>query len=130
MGARRHKGVLDPPFQASGACTRDRFVTQTGEQTVVRTGTAGQRAAGVAQADVSADEATKGKSIAVQVLGYALVEAGAAVALGDRVMSDNVGRAVPVTATNVPLGIAANVAGAAGTKIGVLLTPGLPAEPA
>lgn len=123
----RKTGVLEIPMQASAAVTRDRFVTQTGNQTVAQTGVAGQRAIGVAQLDISATEATNGKSCAVQVLGVALVAAGAAVARGDRVTTDATGRAITVGATQIPLGIAMKAAGAAGDKIGVLLTPGLPA---
>lgn len=123
----RKTGVLEIPMQASAAVTRDRFVTQTGNQTVAQTGTAGQRTLGVAQLSISTTEATAGKSCAVQVLGVALVEAGAAVARGDRVTTDATARAITAGAAQVPAGVALKAATAAGQKIGVLLTPGLPA---
>lgn len=116
------------PFEASAAITKARLVKQTGNQTVAPCAASTDRPIGVAQLDISASEATAGKGTGVMVLGVAWTEAGAAVALGARVMSDASGRAITAaTATNIPCGVAMKAAGGAGELIPVLLTPGLPA---
>jgi Uncharacterized conserved protein (DUF2190) len=122
----RWRPVPNVPMQASAAVTRDRFVTQTGDQTCARTGVAGQRALGVAQLSIDAAEAALGKAVGVQVLGIAMVEASAAIARNDRVSSTNDGRAKVAVATEVPLGFALTAAAGAGELIAVFLTPGMP----
>lgn len=121
--------VLNLPYKAAGAITKQRFVTLTASETVKQADAAGQRALGVFQVDVSADEATKGKGGAVGTLGIYWVEASAAIALGAQVATTNNGRAVTAATTNVPLGIAMKAATGAGQLIPVLMTPGLPALP-
>jgi hypothetical protein len=123
----RWRPVPAIPMGASAAVTRDRFVTQTGDQAVARTGTLGQRTLGVAQLDVSTDEAAAGKTVGVQVLGIAQVECAAAIARGDRVGSTADGRAQTAISTHVPAGICVKATTAAGQKASVLLTSGLPA---
>lgn len=54
--------------------------------------------------------------------GIQLVEAGAAVADGDLIMSDNQGRAVTLTSTNFRAGVSQGVTTAAGQFVEVLLT--------
>lgn len=120
-------GILDPPYGASAAIVKNRFVKLSGNQTVAQAAASTDRSIGVANVDISAAEATAGKTTAVHVLGAPFVEAAAAISQGARVMSDAAGKATTATgAGNVPLGIALKAAAANGDLIPVLLTPGLP----
>lgn len=122
-----YTGILVPGYQAGGALTKHRFVKISGNQTVVQTAASTDRSLGVVNVDVSAGEATLGKSFDVHVHGVPWVEAGAAVTQGGRVMSDSSGRAInAATATNIPTGVALKAAANAGDLIPVLLTPGMP----
>lgn len=78
---------------------------------------AAAKAQGVAQYD-----APVGEAFAVDVLGTAIVEAGAAVAAGVAVKSDATGRAIAQAGAGEILGYAVTAASAAGQKIEVLLT--------
>lgn len=114
-------GVLELSYQASAACTRMRFVALTGDQTVAQASSAGGRVLGVARLSVSTDEAAKGKGPAVQVLGVALVESGAAFAANAELATDNAGRAVAAVATNRVVAVAMKAASAAGEWVPCLL---------
>lgn len=114
-------GVLELPYQASGACTRKRFVVLTGDQTVVQASVAGSRVLGVASFSVSADEAAKGKGPAVHVLGVVFVESGAAFASDAELTTDASGRAVAAGVGNRVAGIAMKAASAAGQMVPVAL---------
>jgi len=114
-------------MQASAALTKFRFVKQTGAQTVAPVAASTERPLGVVQVDVSVAEAALGKSVAVSTEGIMWVEAGAAIALGARVMSDATGRAITAaTAGNQPVGVARGAVGAAGELCPVELMPGAP----
>lgn len=119
--ALKASGILELSYQASGAVSRMRFVVITGDQTVVRASSAGGAVLGVADVDISTDEATAGKGCAVMVHGVAFVESGAAVARNDLVSTDNVGRAVTSAAGDIVVGRALKAASAAGEWIPVLL---------
>lgn len=102
--------LLALTFAATGAIVADRFVTGAGAQTV-----AAGNAIGVARND-----AAIGEKFTADVIGTAIVEAGAAVAANALVEADAAGRAV-TKAAGVTLGRALQAAGAAGQKIEVLL---------
>jgi hypothetical protein len=123
-------GVLDLPYKPDAAIVKNRFVKGGSDgQHVAQCAASTDRALGVARVDISTAEATAaGKAMAIQVLGVAWVEAGAAITIFTRVMPDSSGRAITaVTATNIPCGVALRAAAAAGDWIPVLLTPGMPA---
>lgn len=86
---------------------------------------AGQKAIGVLQ-----NKPTAGQTAEVWILGISKVVAGAAVAAGDLVATDNQGRAVTAStagafpAANFILGRALSAASGAGVVISVLLLPG------
>jgi hypothetical protein len=98
------------------------------ENSVLQAAASTDRPVGVCQQRIEAvDSATSNVQVDVRILGISKVEAGAAVALGARVMSDATGRAITAaTATNIPCGIAFQAATGAGEWIDVLLTPGMP----
>jgi len=110
------------PMQASAALTKFRFVKQTGTQTVAPNAAINTQSMGVVQQDVSAGEAALGKTVPVYTEGIMWVEAGAAISLGARVMSDSSGRAVTLaTAGSFPTGLARKAAGGAGELVPVEL---------
>ena len=67
--------------------------------------------------------ASAGEKITVDVLGTAVVEAGAAVAANATVKSDASGRAITWATSGAKVGLALEAAGAAGQMIEVLLIP-------
>lgn len=99
-------------LQATVAASR--FVTfATGAQAAADANTFGvSRTAGVAT-----------EKIPVDVLGTAVVEAGAAVAAGATVKSDSTGRAITWATSGAKVGLALEAASAAGQFIEVLLIP-------
>ena len=128
-GANTH--LLNHTYFAGGVIRRHRFCRQTGAELAVEITASTQRSKGVSlDAVVAADIAgSRTKTVTLVEDGTAWVEAGAAVAIGDRIMSDTQGRAVlAATATNIPAGVAesATVTGA-GELVLVRLTPGMPA---
>mgnify|MGYP001766170434 CR=1 FL=1 len=97
----------------SGTVAANRFVTPAGAQAGADANTLGvARTAGVS-----------GDRIAVDVLGTAIVEAGAAVAAGATVKADSSGRAITWVSSGAKVGLALQSAGAAGAMIEVLLIP-------
>lgn len=90
--------VLTEPFSPTAAVSLGRGVDVNGNQIAA----AGARAYGVATDDYSADDAAlavpQKKKLACVTLGTALAELGGAVAKGDRLTTDNVGRFVTATA--------------------------------
>jgi len=102
--------ILSLPVVATGAITSRRFVTVAGAQAA-----AGGNALGVARSDAAIGEACP-----VDVMGTAVVEAGAAVAAGAAVEADASARAI-TNAAGVKLGRALEAAAAAGDFIEVLL---------
>lgn len=78
---------------------------------------AGGRVVGVRQNKPKADEAAT-----IVQTGISIVEAGAAVTVGDGVQSDASGRAITLAA-GISQGVALETASGAGVKIAVLLVP-------
>lgn len=101
---------------AAGALAAQRFVGVNGAQASVL----GQKVLGVTRYGVG-----DGQAGTVDVLGSALVEAGAAIALDDDLTTDAQGRAVPVTdpLTQRTAGRALSAAAGAGAKVEILLLP-------
>jgi len=97
----------------SGTVAANRFVTPAGAQAGADANTLGvARTAGVSADKVPAD-----------ILGTAVVEAGAPVAAGATVKSDATGRAITWVTSGAKVGLALEAAGAAGQFIEVLLIP-------
>jgi hypothetical protein len=90
------RSIMALSVLAGGAITTRRFVGFDGNQASVQ----GQKVSGVARAASVAG----GDYIPIDVIGTAIVEAGAALNPGDTVISDNQGRAI---ATTGPLAIKA-----------------------
>lgn len=111
--SKQNISLLTLTIAATGAIAADRFVTPAGAQAG-----AGANVIGSARSAAAA----AGDKIPVDVLGTAVVEAGAAVAAGATVASDASGRAI-TWASGAKVGIALQAAGAAGEFIEVLLVP-------
>lgn len=79
--------------------------------------------AGVKVLGVAASDAVIGEPYGVTVTGTAIIEAGAAVSVGDDIITDNQGRAIPATGTagERPFGDALTGATAAGKLFEILL---------
>ncbi len=99
---------------AAGPLVAERFITQVGAYPA-----AGGTAFGVSRTSAK----TAGDLVPVDVLGTAIVETGAAVALDAPLMVDAQGCVVTLTAGKVGVGRAMAVATGAGDRIEVLLTP-------
>lgn len=98
---------------AAGTIAANRFVTPAGAQAGADANTLGA----ARTAAVATDK------IAVDVLGTAVLEAGAAVAAGATVKSDSTGRAITWVTSGAKVGVALGAAGGAGELIEVLLIP-------
>lgn len=100
--------VVDLGFVSTEAITKFRFVKADGGQPrgIDMCDTAGEKALGVAQHDVSAAHAAEGAHANVRLMGISVIEAGAALTVGADVMTDAAGKAVAATATNRVLGTA------------------------
>jgi hypothetical protein len=105
--------ILSLPVTLTGTVSANRFVTPAGAQAGADANTLGV----ARDAGVSADKIT------VDVMGTAIVEAGAAVAAGASLKSDASGRAITWATSGAKVGIALQAAGAAGEMIEVLLIP-------
>lgn len=97
----------------TGTVAAARFVTPAGAQAGADANTLGVARAGGASGDMDS----------VDVLGTAIVEAGAAVAANATVKSDASGRAITWATSGAKVAIALEAAGAAGQFIEVLLIP-------
>lgn len=64
-----------------------------------------------------------GERVAVDVLGTAIVEAGAAVTINDTLKVDSTGRGITWVTSGAKVGLALQAAGSAGDFIEVLLIP-------
>lgn len=106
--------ILVLTVAAAGAITAGRFVTPAGAQAGADANTLGVARAAAAAA---------GEKIPVDVLGVAVVEAGAAVAANATVKSDASGRAITWATAGAKVGLALDAATAAGAMIRVLLIP-------
>jgi len=116
-------GVLELPYQASAALTKNRFVKISGNQTVAPAAAITDTCLGVVAVDVSAAEFAQGKSFSVTVLGVAWVEASAAITQGAFVATSANGRAQTAASTQYGMGVALKAAANAGDLIPVLLLP-------
>jgi hypothetical protein len=105
--------ILTLSHTLTGTVAANRFVTPAGAQAG-----ADANALGVARtAGVS------GGLVPVDVLGTAIVEAGAAVAAGATVKADANGKAITWVTSGAKVGVALGAASAAGDFIEVLLIP-------
>jgi hypothetical protein len=121
MGLGAHT-LFATTVSTAAAMVRQRFVklagtAEAGEQA----DTEGEAVLGVGRFDISTDEAAKGKFQTVDILGAVWVEAGAAVSIGDGVMTDADGKAIELTGGNTRVGTAWKEATADGDLIVVLL---------
>lgn len=117
--------VLDKGYRAATALSPWRAVRQTAKDEVSAGSTAGETVIGFSQVTVAAADA--GKQIAdIRMAGITRAEIGAAVAIGDRLTVDNVGRVVPLAATTAnqnQCGVALTAAGTAGLVVDMFITP-------
>ncbi len=105
--------ILALPVTLSGTVAANRFVTPAGAQAGADANTLGvARSAGVS-----------GEKITVDVLGTAIVEAGAAISAGATLETDASGRGVTWATSGPKVGIALQAASGAGVFIEVLLIP-------
>lgn len=105
--------LLTLTWTLTGTVAAARFVTPAGAQAGADANTLGvARTAGVS-----------GEKVPVDVLGTAVVEAGAAISAGAALESDASGRAVTWVTAGGKVGIALEAATAAGQFIEVLLLP-------
>jgi hypothetical protein len=105
--------LLSLPVVASGAIAEGRFVTPAGAQAGADANTLG----------VSRSAAASAERTTIDVLGTAIVEAGAAVAANASLKSDASGRAITWATSGAKVAIALEAASAAGQFIEVLLIP-------
>jgi hypothetical protein len=103
--------LLTLPLLLSAAVAANRFVTGAGAQAGADANTFGVARSGGAIAE----------KVPVDVLGTAIVEAGAAVAVNDTVKSDATGRAITWVTSGAKVAIALEAATAAGQFIEVRL---------
>ncbi|NQV83913.1 MAG: DUF2190 family protein [Rhodospirillales bacterium] len=80
--------ILALTLLASGAIVKHRGITIAGAQATNQ----GEKVLGVSQTDAADTEA-----VAVETIGTTVVETGAAIAVGDSLIVDVQGRAIPVT---------------------------------
>lgn len=105
--------VLTKTVILSGTVGQARFITPAGAQAGADANTLGvTRSAGVS-----------GDPVAVDMLGTATVEAGAAVAAGATVKADASGRAITWATSGAKVGVALEASSAAGQFIEVMLVP-------
>ncbi|MFV2030803.1 DUF2190 family protein [Neisseria sp. S1] len=102
--------VLTTTVKATGKVVANRFVTFAGKQALANEAVLG----------VSPYDADEGDTLAVDVVGIAVVEAGGAVTVGAKVDTDAQGCAV-THATGEAVGTALSTAAEAGDLIRVLL---------
>jgi hypothetical protein len=105
--------ILTLTVTAAGTISANRFVTPAGAQAGADANTLG----------VSRTAATSGQNLPVDVLGTAVVEAGAAIAAGATIETDANGKAVTWTTSGPKVALALQAAGADGDFIEVLLIP-------
>lgn len=107
------KPVLTLTVTATGTIAENRFVTPAGAQAGADANTLG----------AARTAAVSGDKIPVDVLGTAVVEAGAAISAGATLKSDASGRAITWATSGAKVAVALQAASAAGQMIEVLLIP-------
>jgi hypothetical protein len=105
--------LLTLSLALSGNAAAHRFVTPAGAQADADDNTLG----------VARTAGTTGETIPVDVLGTAVVEAGADFAAGATLKADADGKAIPWDTSGAKVAIALQAAGAAGDLVEVLLIP-------
>lgn len=105
--------ILSLPMTLTGTVVANRFVTKAGAQT----GADGY-ALGVARTG-----GASGEKVTLDVIGTAVVEAGAAITAGDTLKVDSSGRGITWATSGAKVGLALEAAGGAGELIEVLLIP-------
>lgn len=111
--SKQNISLLTLTLVAAGTIASNRFVTPGAAQAGADANTIG----------VTRSDAVVGDKIPVDVLGTAIVEAGAAVAVGATLKSDASGRAITWATSGAKVGLALEAATAAGQFIEVLLIP-------
>lgn len=111
--SRQSISLLALAVLASATVTAERFVTPAGAPAG-----AGANTLGVARSG-----AASGERVTVDVMGTAVVEAGAAVAAGDTLKADASGRAITWATSGAKVAVALEAASSAGQFIEVLLIP-------
>jgi hypothetical protein len=112
---------------AGGPITHKRFVklataaAAPDGETCVQCSVAGEMAFGVSLFSVSGSEIVRGKGASVQTDGIAIVEASAALTVGQAVMTDANGRAAVATAGLYVLGTVVEPASALGNECAIQL---------
>lgn len=105
--------VLALTVAATGTIAANRFITPAGAQAGADANTLG----------VCRQAASSGDKVAADVIGTAIVEAGAALSAGASLKSDASGRAITWVTSGAKVGIALEAATGAGQFIEVLLIP-------
>ncbi|MFT4098170.1 MAG: DUF2190 family protein [Rhodoblastus sp.] len=102
--------ILADTVIATAAVARNRFVTLAGAMA----------GAGALVYGVSSYDAAIGDAFAANIAGHLSVEAGAAVAVGQRVKSDATGRAIPAADNEAAAAMAVRAAAGAGQPLRIL----------
>ncbi len=122
--------VVPKSFQVTTAVRQFRWVTQVANETAKEADAVGQRAIGICQEEVSADDATNGRVAAVWLAGSIsrAIAGDATPVKGARVTTDAQGRTIIAATGNVVLGIvvSAPTTPAAGDHIDVQIAAALP----
>jgi hypothetical protein len=105
--------LLALPVTLSGTVAANRFITPAGAYASADGNTLGVVRSGGGSGD----------KVTADVIGTAIVEAGAAVAAGATLKVDSTGRGITWVTSGARVGIALQAAGAAGNMIEVLLLP-------
>lgn len=105
--------VLTLPVLATGTIANSRFVTPAGAQAGADANTLG----------VARSDAVSGDRIAVDVLGTAIVESGAAFAVNATLKTDSSGRGITWVTSGAKVALALQAATGAGQFVEVLLIP-------
>lgn len=103
--------IFTLPVTATAILLAERFVTAAGTLPAADANVLG----------VARSAAAIGDKVSVDVIGTAIVEAGAAVAAGATLKTDNQGRAITWATAGAKVGLALQAASAAGDLIEVLL---------